>query len=80
MRYMIESVGPEFRQYLFMSDTEERPFDRTVRSAVYRKAKGVDSSSAFGSQLEFDRNEIKLRHSMFPLQKSMLQPLSAKLR
>ncbi len=74
MRYMIESIGPEMRQYLFASDTEEKPFTRVERSEVYRKAKGIDSSSAFGSQLLFNDMEIKLRHSMFPQPKENLKP------
>ncbi len=72
IRYMIESIGPEFRQYLYMSDTEEKPFNRIERSEVYRKAKNSDSSSAFGSLSAFDHREIKLRHSMFPVEKSTL--------
>ena len=76
MRYLVESIGPEFRQYLFMSDTEERPFSRVERSEVYRKAKNVDSSQAFGSLKEFDQSEIKLRHSMFPVPKSEQQGFS----
>lgn len=74
LRYMVESVGPEFRQYLFSTDTEEKPFSRTERSEVYRKAKGVDSSLAFGSQLLFDEYEIKLRHSMYPKRKKDIPP------
>ena len=74
IRYLAESVGPEFRQYLFASDTEERPFSRVERAEVYRKAKGVDSSAAFGSLLEFDRTEIKLRHSFYPVDKDQLEP------
>ena len=73
-RYLTESVGPEFRQYLFSSDTEEKPFNRNERAEVYRKAKGTDSSSAFGSLKEFSRNEIKLRHSMFPVPKTEQKP------
>jgi len=76
LRYLIESVGPEFRQYLFLSDTEEKPFDRIDRSEVYRKAKGVDAYSSFGSQLLFNRSEIKLRHSMYPIAKTELIPFS----
>ena len=72
MRYILESLGPEFRQYLYSSDTEEKPFSRVERSEVYRKAKGLDSSSAFGSQLLFNDNEIKLRHSMYPLPSSQI--------
>ncbi|MCP4297883.1 MAG: FMN-binding glutamate synthase family protein [Proteobacteria bacterium] len=73
MRYMMESIGPELRQYWFSTDVEEKPFTRIERSEVYRKAKGIDSSSAFGSQLLFNQSEIKLRHSMFPQLKENLK-------
>lgn len=74
LRYMVESVGPEFRQYLFMSDTEETPFNRGERNEVYRKSKGIDSSSAFGSLERFQEEDMKLCHSMFPLRKDQLEP------
>ncbi len=73
-RYLMESIGPEFRQYWFSSDTEEKPFSRLERSEVYRKAKGIDSSAAFGSQQSFDRSEIKLRHSFFPAPHDTIEP------
>ena len=76
VRYLLESVGPEFRQYLYMSDTEERPFNRIERGEIYRKAKNVDSTLSFGSLNNFDRREIKLRHSLYPLNKSDLKPFS----
>jgi|GEM_PF-1119966 len=72
-RYVLESIGPEFRQYLFASDTAEKPFNRTERGEVYRKAQNVDSASSFGSQKLFDATEIKIRHSMFPVGKSELE-------
>jgi glutamate synthase domain-containing protein 2 len=75
-RYVMESIGPEMRQYFFSSDTDERPFNRTERAEVYRKAKNIDSTEAFGSQLEFDHHELKLRHSMFPLKKEDVLPFS----
>ena len=74
IRYLVESVGPEFRQYLFSSDTEERPFSRNERAEIYRKAKGVDSSAAFGTQREFESGSITLRHSFFPVNKDELEP------
>lgn len=73
-RYLLESIGPELRQYLFASDTEERPFSRVERAEVYRKSKGIDSSSAFGSLREFDGTEFKLRHSLYPVDKSGITP------
>ncbi|MGJ8656970.1 MAG: glutamate synthase-related protein [Akkermansiaceae bacterium] len=75
-RYIIESIGPEMRQYLFANDTEERPFNRIERSEIYRKAKGIDSASSFGSQLEFDNSEVKIRHSMYPVDKKDIKPYS----
>lgn len=73
-RYMLESLGPELRQYLYANDTEERPFNRSERAEVYRKASGSDSASPFGSQNASDTTEIKLRHSLFPTSKSDLLP------
>lgn len=71
-RYIIESIGPEMRQYLFANDTEEKPFSRVERSEIYRKAKGIDSASSFGSQMNFDNAEVKIRHSMYPVDKKDL--------
>ena len=65
-RYILESLGPELRQYLFTNDTEERPFNRVERKEVYRKAANQDSTLSFGSQGQFDHSEVKVRHSMFP--------------
>ena len=36
-RYLLESVGPEIRQYFIQSDTEERPFSREQRTIVHLK-------------------------------------------
>lgn len=73
-RYLLESLGPELRQYLFTNDQEERPFNRGERAEVYRKAKNIDSSSAFGSLKEFDGSEYKLRHSLFPVKNNAITP------
>ena len=48
-RYVFEHVGEFFRQYFFALDREEMPFNRATRSWVYRAAKGVDNTIAFGS-------------------------------
>lgn len=73
-RYLIESIGPEFRQYLYSGDREERPFNRLERSNVYRKAKNVESASSFGTLLDYDATELKLRHSLFPSTLEAEQP------
>lgn len=48
-RYLFEHLGEFFRQYFFAMDREEMPFNRAQRSWVYRAAKGVDTTVAFGS-------------------------------
>ncbi|MGI9327123.1 MAG: glutamate synthase-related protein, partial [Pseudomonadales bacterium] len=48
-RYLFEHMGEFFRQYFFAMDREELPFNRAERSWVYRAAKGVDGTVAFGS-------------------------------
>ncbi len=48
-RYLFEHLGEFFRQYFFALDREEMPFNRAERSYVYRAAKGVDTTVAFGS-------------------------------
>ncbi|ODS24503.1 glutamate synthase [Candidatus Endobugula sertula] len=48
-RYFFEHLGSFFRQYFFAMDREELPFNRAERSWVYRAAKKVDTTIAFGS-------------------------------
>ncbi len=48
-RYLFEHLGEFFRQYFFAMDREEMPFNRAQRSWVYRAAKNVDNTHAFGS-------------------------------
>jgi len=48
-RYLFEHMGEFFRQYFFALDREEMPFNRAERSWVYRAAKNIDSTVAFGS-------------------------------
>ncbi|MEO1806289.1 MAG: FMN-binding glutamate synthase family protein, partial [Bacteroidota bacterium] len=39
LRYMLESIGPELRQYIVANNREELPFNRSQRSWVYASAK-----------------------------------------
>jgi glutamate synthase domain-containing protein 2 len=48
-RYWFLHLGEFFRQYLYSSDREELPFNRAQRMWVYRAAKNVDNTNAFGS-------------------------------
>ena len=48
-RYLFEYLGEFFRQYFFAMDREELPFNRAQRSWVYRAAKNISNTAAFGS-------------------------------
>jgi len=49
LRYFFEKQGEYFRQYFFMNDREELPFNRSTRSWVYRLAKAEGGVIGFGS-------------------------------
>ncbi|MFD2235329.1 FMN-binding glutamate synthase family protein [Phaeospirillum tilakii] len=48
-RYGFEYLGDFFRQYFFALDREEMPFNRAQRGWIYRAAKDLDATVAFGS-------------------------------
>ncbi|HEU0196357.1 MAG TPA: hypothetical protein VFQ88_03965, partial [Nevskiaceae bacterium] len=41
IRFLMETIRPEIRQYLLESDTDPIPFSRAQRSLVYQRAKNV---------------------------------------
>lgn len=49
LRYFFEQLGEYFRQYFFLGDRDERPFNRATRSWVYRLAKNEGGVVGFGS-------------------------------
>lgn len=49
LRYFLESIGPEFRQYFIESDTDAAPFSREQRSVVYQRAKNELDKRPFGT-------------------------------
>jgi glutamate synthase domain-containing protein 2 len=52
LRFMLEFIRPEIRQYFFESDRETVPFSRQQRSLVYQRAKGQPDKRPFGTQLD----------------------------
>lgn len=49
IRYLIETVRPEIRQYLLENDNDPLPFSRAQRSLVYARAKNEVADKAFGT-------------------------------
>ncbi|MBL3557542.1 MULTISPECIES: FMN-binding glutamate synthase family protein [Marinobacter] len=71
IRYFLESIGPEIRQYFIQSDTEERPFSREQRTIVYQRAKDILDKRPLGSQLSMYNEGFEwINHSLRPAQLS----------
>lgn len=67
IRYAMEYIRPEIRQYFIASDTEERPFTREQRSLVYQRAKRDRDTLPFGSQQELmSSGYLFAMHSLQP--------------
>jgi len=66
-RYFFEHLGEFFRQYFFALDREELPFNRAQRSWIYRAAKDIDSTVAFGSTRPLDQpGDVIFLNCLFP--------------
>ncbi len=67
VRWMIELIGPELRQYLIEADEDAAPFSRSQRSLVYRRAKGLAGERPFGTLLDVYRDGYEfIGHSSVP--------------
>ncbi|MDK2772237.1 MAG: FMN-binding glutamate synthase family protein, partial [Flavobacterium sp.] len=65
MRYLLEELGPELRQYFIETDTDGKPFNRLQRGMIYQRSKNVSSNKPFGTQLDvYDTGYEWINHSM----------------
>ncbi|MBS7661399.1 FMN-binding glutamate synthase family protein [Pseudomonas lalucatii] len=67
IRYLVEGIRPEIRQYLLEADGDKLPFSRAQRSLVYARAKNEGADKAFGTLLDVYQNGYEfISHSMCP--------------
>jgi len=67
LRFLLEFIRPEIRQYFIESDAEAAPFSRAQRSLVYQRAKGEPDNRPFGTQLDVTIAGYEwINHSMQP--------------
>jgi len=68
MRYWMEGLRPKIYQYFIESDTDGTPFNRLNRSVIYQRAKKVNDTTPFGTQLNvYEVGYEWLNHSITPL-------------
>ena len=81
VRYFLEMMGPELRQYMFDADDEGRPFSRIDFSNIVVQGKYLKTVIGFGSKRDFDKPGLFIRNSMFPKQKEEMRVMiSPKIR
>jgi glutamate synthase domain-containing protein 2 len=67
LRFLLEFIRPEMRQYFIESDNEAAPFSRQQRSLVYQRAKGDADKRPFGTQLDVHALGYEwINHSIAP--------------
>lgn len=52
MRFMLEFIRPEIRQYFIEGDNDKTPFSREQRTLVYSRSKAVADEIPFGTTLD----------------------------
>ncbi|NVO25205.1 FMN-binding glutamate synthase family protein [Donghicola mangrovi] len=67
LRFMLEHIRPEVRQYFVESDEDEVPFSREARAIVYQRAKNVEDKRPFGTKKSVNASGYQwLTHSIQP--------------
>ncbi|TZF84714.1 FMN-binding glutamate synthase family protein [Pedobacter sp. BS3] len=65
LRYLMEDLRPKLYQYFVESDTDGMPFNRIQRDVMYQRAKKVDDTKPFGTELDVYANGYEwLNHSI----------------
>ncbi|KEO82587.1 FMN-binding glutamate synthase family protein [Tumebacillus flagellatus] len=73
IRYLLEKLGPEFRQYWFDDDNAGKPFSRAEFIGLVFSAKYRQDLISFGSKRDFEQPGYYIANDMFPLLTSELR-------
>jgi glutamate synthase domain-containing protein 2 len=67
IRFLLEEIRPEMRQYFFESEKDGKPFSRDTRAVVYQRAKMQLDKRPFGTQEDIYGDGYEwMHHSVAP--------------
>lgn len=67
LRYLLEFIRPELRQYFFESEQSGRPFNREQRDVINKRADAQPDTAPFGTRVDVeDAGYDFVQHSMAP--------------
>ena len=69
LRFILEGIGPEVRQYIVTDNDQERPFSRDQRRWVYTSSKAKNTYFGFGTDNNLDvaENYLVIKQAAFPV-------------
>src|SRR6202140_4032298 len=62
LRFLLEEIRPEMRQYFFESERDGMPFSRDTRAVIYQRAKMGLDKGPFGTQEDVYREGYEWIH------------------
>ncbi|NKI32437.1 FMN-binding glutamate synthase family protein [Croceivirga thetidis] len=75
LRYWLESIGPEMRQYFVANNREELPFNRIERGWIYASAKKENNYEGFGTDRDiYAHQHIFIKNAMIGYKKPVGHP------
>ena len=75
LRYWLESIGPEMRQYFVANNREELPFNRIERGWIYASAKKENNYEGFGTDRDiYAHQHIFIKNQMMSFKLSEGHP------
>ncbi len=75
LRYLLESIGPEMRQYFVANNREELPFNRIERGWVYASSKNENNYEGFGTDRNVHEHQhIFVKNCLIPFQMDAAHP------
>lgn len=67
LRYAMEFISPEIRQYFIESDESGKPYNRIERNLIKARAEGLEQTRPFGTQLDImSAGYSRANHSLAP--------------
>ena len=75
LRYLIERIGPELRQYIVANNREELPFNRRQRSWIYASSKTENNYQGFGTDQDMQSaGYVFIKPALLPSRLPNLHP------
>lgn len=75
LRYILEKIGPEMRQYIVANNREELPFNRSQRAWIYASAKLENNYQGFGTDQDIHATGYHfIKPSVFPFKMTAGHP------